>query len=241
MPLRRLQERRCKMPLVPSSNTLIITSYPMHWGELAKYTCASHKRYCNVNGFDYHADRSQLFDKWYNPLTSQFEQLPIKGFVKLDLFLRFLPHYKTIVWLDADLVVTNDAVRMDEVLGSYTDLALPYDFNGHNATVIIARSTDRIRQFFWACNNTGRKFFLKHDWAEMEAMRYFLQTPPYAGMAGYHSIKRLCALKIDEYEPYVPASVSGEYAWEPGDFAVHLSALTLERRIELAKFYTENH
>lgn len=231
------------MPLVPTSDTLVITSYPYRWQELADITCASHKRYCDRHGYDYLADRTDLVDRWFNPLTSAYEQLPIKGFRKLDLFLQWLPHYKQVIWLDADLLVTDTSVPLTrfhhaEHSASWP-LVLPYDYNGHNATVIMAKSCPLIQQFFWACNNTGRKFFLKHDWAEMEAMRYFLQTQPYFGMAWYMSAKKLCALKIDEYEPYVPREISQEYAWEPGDFALHLSALTIERRIELAKFYTE--
>jgi hypothetical protein len=117
-------------------------------------------------------------------------------------------------------------------------LIIGYDHNGHNTTVISARSSELMQQFMWAANNTGRKLFMDHDWVEMEAMRYFLMTPPYQDMVTYISCKRLCPILAAEYvDAGLPLAVSGAYGWEPGDFALHLSALPIERRIELAKAF----
>ncbi len=233
---------------MPGSSTLVMTSYPDKWRDLAAITCASHKAWADRHGYDYYAWNSDLSDAYYNPLTGLMEKLPIKGFVKLDLFLSFLPQYKRVCWLDADMVVTNTAVPVERLMyqqsvqmapdaATFAPITVPFDFNGHNATVITAQSTDLVFDFFWACNNTGRKLFLKHDWVEMEAMRYFAMTPPYRNILGYHSIKRLCPIHPGAYIPYVPERVTKKYEWEPGDFSIHLSALPLDRRIELAKEY----
>jgi hypothetical protein len=225
------------------ADTLVITSYPPAWQSLADITCATHKAYCDRWGYDYHADCSHLHDRYFDPILQREERLPVKGFVKLDLLLHFLPRYKTVCWLDGDLAITNHSIPIEQWLSLIrkpAEILVPFDFNTHNATVIIARSTDLVWEFFWACNNTGRKLFLKHDWVEMEAMRYFSERPPYDKILAYESIKLLCPILPQEYVPYVPLRMSQKYAWEPGAWSVHLSALPLERRVELAREYANN-
>jgi hypothetical protein len=120
------------------------------------------------------------------------------------------------------------------------DLITGYDWNGFNTTVQIVRSCNLTQMFYWACNNTGRNLYGYHDWHEMQTMRYFLQTAPYNSMYACESVKFFASILPEEYIPFgVPAPVMKPFAWEPGDFAVHLSALSLPRRIELARQYSE--
>ena len=138
--------------------------------------------------------------------------------------------------------MTNPAFNIYDVFKAhpYNDVILGYDWNSFNSTVICVRSTALARAYLWACNNTGRMLFLSHGWHEMQALKYFSQFPPYSEIVGYESCKKLAAILPDEYEPVgVPRDVMEPYAWEPGDFACHLSALTLERRIALARKLTE--
>ena len=220
------------------SDTLVITSYPPRWQQLAEVTCATHKAYADAHGYDYFADCSDLQDSYYNYDLRTHFKVGIAGFIKMDLFLHFLPKYQSVVWLDADLLVTNKAVPVQSFRSP--GVTVPFDHNGINATVIIANSTDLVYDFFWAVNNTGRKLFLGHDWKEMEAMRYFSQTPPYDKLLTYYSIKELCPILADEYiEAGLPRKVSGKYGWVPGDWTMHLSALPLEVRIDRARYYAD--
>lgn len=227
---------------------LVITSYPQSWAELAAITCATHKKWADRHGYDYYADCSDVSAPSRSPEWRAKAEgyIPIRGFIKLDLMLHFLDsascrkEYDWVVWIDADALITNYDVSLERWTKPGThDLVLPYDANGHNVTVIMARNTELVFDFLWACNNAGRSMFIKHDWAEMEALRYFLQTPPYFGMAGYYSVKELCAMPPDQYAPHVPKRVSQKYEWSEGDWCLHFSALPLAKRIELASKYAE--
>lgn len=227
------------------SDILIVTSYPPAWRDLAAITCASHKKYADRHGYDYHADCSDIraplrLPNWGAGVSGH---IPIRGFVKLDLMLHFLDpksckrEYEWVVWLDNDLLVTNCEIPLSRWTQYDAPLILPYDANAHNATVIMAENTDLTYDLLWACNNAGRSFFLHEDWAEMSALRLFLQTPPYAGMAHYVSVKELCGMPPNVYP--IPERVRLKYEWEPGDFAVHFSALSLEKRVAMAKEWVE--
>jgi hypothetical protein len=56
------------------------------------------------------------------------------------------------------------------------------------------------------------------------------------GIVRTYSAKELCALHPNAYAP-LPARRTAPYEWAPGDFSVHLAALPLARRIELAREY----
>lgn len=230
--------------VLPQSSTLIISSASPAWHNLTKLTWATQKKWADKHGYDFYADVSDLQDNYFDRATNSMKRVGIHGFVKLDLFLYWLPKYKRVIWLDADMVITNyDAFTADNIMwgADVREITMPFDFNGHNATVISAWSSDLTYDFFWAANNSGRKMFLNHDWYEMEAMRYFAMTPPYNALLGYMSVKRLCPILHKEYVPYVPERVSAKYGWEKGDWSCHLSAFHIEKRVELAqRLVTEN-
>jgi hypothetical protein len=241
-----------------SGRIAVCSSFPSSWGELAGYTGASHRAWAERHGYDYHADCSERTWPAHSPDWGAVAigRLPIRGFIKLDLMLHYLDAelcgnvYDWVVWLDSDLIITNPEIPLarwtDDVAPyarepngttSGADLIMPYDFNGNNATVIIARNTDAAYNYVWSSNDAGRTMFLKHDWAEMEALLRFREAPPYDGIVHAVSAKELCALHPGAYEP-LPKRRTAAYEWETGDFAVHLAALSLERRIELAQHYS---
>jgi hypothetical protein len=223
--------------------TLVISSASQDWKALTDVTFPAMAAWAARHGYKFFPWVCETKDYYYDPHTKNRELVPVRGFVKMDLFLRFLPEYDRVIWLDADMIITDYEPSIDDLTWSAPhELILPYEHNGINATVIIARSTERVYDFMWAVNNTGRKLFLYHDWKEMEAMRYFLMTPPYEDMVTYISAKRLCPILHTEYiDAGVPAKVSEKYGWSEGDFALHLSALSVERRTELAREYAARY
>ena len=228
-------------PRTTKPRTLVITSHPPAWQTLANITTKTMSDWCGRHGYDLHIDCSDLQDRAWLPCTGEAPRRGIAGFVKMDLFLHFLPMYERVVWLDADMLITNYAVSVNDLAGVGAGVILPYDHNGVNATVIIAENRPVVYDFFWAVNNSGRKMFMNHDWKEMEAMRYFQQSPPYEYLVGYRSVKDLCPILHREYLPYLPERVGERYGWEPGAWSLHLSALPIERRTALAAEYAEKY
>ena len=242
-----------------SDGVLVCSSYPPAWGELAAVTGATHRAWAERHGYTYQADCSE---RTWPARTPEWGvavrgRMPIRSFIKLDLLIHFLDplvcgrRYDWVVWLDSDQLVTNYDVpiarwtngvepyrRERDGRTSGGDVIMPYDFNGNNSTTIIVRNTDAAFNYLWSCNDAGRTMFLKHDWAEMESMLRFRLAPPYDGIVRTYSAKELCALHPNAYAP-LPARRTAPYEWSPGDFSVHLAALPLARRIELAREYAQ--
>lgn len=220
----------------------IVSSGPPEWHELLKITNETKARYARHHGYHFYADRSSLFDRETN--------LPLKGFVKFDLLLHALVNakesYEWAVWVDGDALITNPEVRLEDILAKRPGCGIVtgYDHNGHHTTVIAAHNDQLTKEYLWACRNTGVRLFIEHPWHEMEAMRYFSLTPPYNHLLGYLSVKELCGILVDEYRQFgMPDWLANGYGWKPGDFILHLSALSYSRRVQLATFYANpaNH
>ena len=216
------------------SDTLLVTSYHPSWAELAKRTCKTHADYAKKQGYDYHADCSDYQDM----VHETGHRMGIRGFIKFDLMLHFLPKYQYVMWIDSDALVTNHDIRIEQYRSH--GLTVGYDHNALHTTVMIAHSTPEVYDFLWACNNVGRRLFISHPWHEMQSVRYFSGTPPYDKLLTYYSVKELCGILAEEYvDAGQPLKVSGKYGWEPGDWILHLAALPLQRRIERAQEYGE--
>ena len=232
---------------------MVVTSYPPYnpelpgpqWPDLAKITTATHRRYCEKWGYDYFEDCSDTKMPARTPFVNvppPEGYVPLRYFVKfhlLDHFLNFdscREEYETVVWLDADCVVTNYDRPLTQWPG---EIVTAYDVNAVHPTVIIVRKSPRSRGFIWACNNTGRTMFQHHEWSDNEALRYFSAAPPYKDIITYYSAQDLCAMTPGVYP--IPPDIRAQYEWTANSWTLHLSALSIERRIEIAKQYIKDY
>lgn len=211
---------------------MVVSSAPPAWSELVAQTWPLMHAWTERHGYDFAPDVSDLRDR---------NGRPIRGFVKLNLLEHYLREYSRVLWLDADLVITNPEASMERLMGlAGHGITFGYDVNGHHSTIIAAWSDQLVRDYLWAANNAGRSMFIDHPWHEMEALRYFAQTSPYREVVCWRSIKETCPIRKAEYVQYgFPLDIGVDYDWTPEAFALHLSALSLDRRITLARHYAD--
>ena len=223
----------------------IVTSYPMHWQPLAKITDQLKWEYAKKHGYHFFADCSTTF----GPAGTRQNCVPVGepvntlGFIKLDLLLNFLPRYKAVVWMDADLVLTNRDITLESFFDRLPnkDVIVEEDWNGFHSTVIFARNTVRAREYLHSANTVGRGFYLGDPWHEMTALRNAWLDHRYHEMVGFLSAKDVCPIYKPEYVQYgVPLDIGAEFAWEPGDFSLGLNALSIPRRVRMAEHYADH-
>lgn len=244
---------------------LVVSSVPprdgkpkTQWLDLCNYTWATLKKYCERHGYDFRPNVSNIVEPIRARGTSPVYRLgtglqhPISHFIKFRLFehyLSFQPTYDWVVWVDADCLVTNYEVPLDKYFNQLNanekgteaqvgDIIVPFDVNGLHPTIIMARNTVLTRGLFWACANAGQTLFAGHDWDDNLALRFFLDHAPYRNLFwNGHSAGDLCAMHPGLYP--IPADIREPYEWTPNSLTLHLSALSLDSRIALAKEYCE--
>lgn len=234
---------------------LVVTSYPPHrgnenpgWPDLAKLTVATQRKYCEKWGYDFYEDISNVSGKVRSPWVDDRKEgfAPMRTMIKFPLLEHFMTkemcrkEYTHVVWIDADCVVTRYDLPLTKWLqteyqgegAALGDLVLAHDVNGVHPTVIMVRNTVLTRGLIWACGNAGNTMFMQHDWSDIMALRFFLASPPYDHLVKFYSAKELCAMPPGVYT--IPSDVRSQYEWTPESWMLHLSALSLEKRIEFA-------
>lgn len=217
---------------------MLFTSYPAAWRELADITKATHRKYCDMHGYDYFADCSETKMVARSPFVDRPHPegfIPLRYFIKFQLLEHFLDKdacgmdYETAAWVDADCLVTNYNRPLADWPGEIVTAA---DINAVHPTVIIVRKSTRTRRFIWACNNAGRTLFQHHEWCDNECLRYF-DAALYKGIVTYYPAQDMCAQTPGLYP--IPPDLRAEDEWTRQSWMLHLSALSLPERIERAK------
>jgi len=236
---------------VSEPRVMVVSSAPPSWKELTAITSATHRKWCDTHGYKYHLDVSDISipasTPWVNEKVSGYT--PLRTMVKFLLLAHYMDkescreEYDYVVWLDADLVVSHSGLRATRWFAPDSwdspshdpEVVLAYDVNGLHPTVIMLRNTVTTRGLVWACNEAGNRMFVSHGWSDIMALRFFLETPPYRDLVRYISAQQLCAMPPGVHP--MPADVRRQYEWTAESFSLHLSALSLERRIELASAF----
>lgn len=231
----------------------------LEWRDLADVTWASQRAYCAKHGYGFHGDESNIVEAVGSPfhgVASPIAEAPIRHFNKIRLMLHYMTPEKCrqnwdwVVWLDADLVIGDyetPLTKWTNVLGATTgeeqvyggDFILPWDVNTYHPTVMMARCTTQMRALMWAMTEAGQRLYHLHDWSEHMALKFFSYLP-YKDAFHQHSAKVLCAMPRGIHP--MPDDVRALYEYEEGvSWALHLSALSIEKRIELAQAFIAEH
>lgn len=252
----RVAEQKLKVLVISSIPPRRPTDKNPTWADLAELTWATQKKYCERWGYDYHTDISDIWERVRNPKFGAplGENAPIRYFIKFYLFQHFLDptscgkEYDWVVWMDSDLVITNYEIPLekffnglpgsDDESSNLGDIILTRDVNGLHATVIMMRRSALTLGFAWANANAGKTYYQEDGWADQLSMRLFLGTPPYRELVWYHSVRSLCAMPPNTYP--IPEVARRIYEWDKDEsLALHLSALSITKRIEIASEYIE--
>jgi hypothetical protein len=228
------------------------------WDDLAALTWATQRKYCDIHGYKFDGNVSDVVLPLGTPWSDQVPvatKSRIRMMVKFQLLLHYLQPEKCgeifdqVVWMDADCVVTNYDRPLEEFMNSRGydpendgdvatgDIILAHNVDGLHPTVIMVRNNARMLGLIWHCSQAGDRMFRQHNWSDIMALRFGLDTQPYAPCLWTHSITALCAQHPDIYG--MPKRVAKEYEWNPESLTLHLSALPMSKRIQLAQEYID--
>ena len=149
---------------------------------------------------------------------------------KIDMVREFLASpekHDAVIWMDADLAITNP--EADSLFGIGSEITLSADINGLNAGIFFARNTPEVRRYFHAVGTHGKTLFGDKVTGEQLAMQHFASHFPYGGIIAYVAQEHMNAYWPGAYEQ----PDSEDSPWKPGCFALHLPGMPNERRVEI--------
>lgn len=139
---------------------------------------------------------------------------------KIPLLQKYLHDYEYIMWIDGDVLVTNQDRKIDEFIDLLEPdkfLLVARDFQGLNAGVFVIRNCPLAHEFLadaWKREELARVLF-----HEQTAMTDLLATPKYTGRA--HIIPHRFINIINAYDYRMDPKVH----WLPGDFCIHFAGI----------------
>lgn len=154
---------------------------------------------------------------------------------KIPLLQKHLPDYDFIMWIDGDVLVTNQDRKIEEFIELMDPdkfLLIGRDFQGLNAGVFLIRNCPLAREFLadaWNRPELARVLF-----HEQTAMTDLLATPKYRGKA--QIIPHAFVNIINAYDYRMDPKVH----WLPGDFCIHFAGIKDPgTRLALQQAYTQ--
>lgn len=105
-----------------------------------RYGIQTRIEYCNKHKYDYIEDESVV--DWSRPLQ----------WAKILLILKYLPEYDYVVWIDADTLIMNPEVRLEEridrLLGPEKEVMYTTGHSWVNNGIIFVKNTQFMREYF---------------------------------------------------------------------------------------------
>lgn len=136
------------------------------------------------------------------------------------LFYALDQELKDVMWLDADAVITNMEVKLENFIKSleqsHKSLLVTQDHNGINSGVFFLKSGRKAKillNLIW-CN----RFFISHAWWEQASLMDLMRR--HAEVAKEIYIEPECR----SFNSRSPERIKdANIAWQPGDFVIHFA------------------
>ncbi len=124
------------------------------------------------------------------------------------------PNYKWVVWLDADTLIMNQDIPLEDLIDEKYHFLIAKDWNGINTGVFFIRNSEWSQKLLTQAY--GHTEFLSHIWPEQMSIAAELQQPEF----GSHT-KIFPQRVFNSYSIEKISSLTSTY--QPGDFLLHFA------------------
>lgn len=199
--------------VLPKRNVGLLTAYDQNQAALAQWSNPNKQRYCDRHGYRFIV-RTDGFDASRHPAWS-----------KIKFIREHLPQFEWLFWSDADSLIMNGDIRLEEFLDDGYDL-------------IIAQEDPGVGLYNL---NTGQMFFRNSDWSmrfleEVYGQTLFINDPIHEQRAVIHLRERS---DFSEHVQVVTQKRFNSYPgnYGPGDFLVHFPDIPSVQRQQLMQVH----
>jgi hypothetical protein len=200
--------------------TLLLTGYNEKFKPLADITVPRMQDYAQRHNLRFKAQQYGESNPYWEKIRDTIAALST-GF------------YERVFWLDADQLITTPEVSFDRLTKGVhfsqdwgVDATEPHHFSACGFVACL----DSLPLFEWV--ESVREQYVGGDFPEQTPLRLALQENRFPGMIHVHPRRVFNSVPIEVHPSVVEP-------WQPGDFAAHITMLTVEERVKLAKEIAE--
>lgn len=218
--------------LVITGTTDIITDHTS--GELpfqvvADITFLSKLNYAKKHGYDFLYLNGFGTDKSgkYNPTQI--------GYLRMLRVFNNIENYDYIMWIDADALVTNPTIIIEDFQIDDSIFYCSYDWSGHyslNTGNFILKNTPHTKMFIDAFYTVSKTYNMPEEQATINTMYSLFNVKPVIKVLEHKFLNAVPSVDIVKKEiwgnkPPPPCP------WKPGDFLVHATGLPNSERVRI--------
>lgn len=203
----RQEAARRPFVLNPDAKICVVTAYTPEnptWLEIGRQTSETMRAYCERQGYGFRLH------------TDDFEPGIHPSWSKIKFLKAALEHHETVLWLDADALVTNPYQRIENLHTGPEELCLCSDSVAMNCGVILLRRSPFAT---WLLNQLWADRLSKNRLWEQDTMQLLLHHGELSGHLRIYPPR--------QFNSCVPSKRGGfshieRYDWRPGDFIAHI-------------------
>lgn len=199
-------------------NTLVLTGYDEKFAPIGDITSPIIEDYAYKHRFDYECMREPYGEYHYGKYHPSWW--------KMHFLLDLLKQYERVIWIDADILVTNPEIVPPGESGYHCSLDWGVDANEPHylSNGCFAAFPDSIDLIRWVIDNKDNYSQLFHEQEHMRAAA----SSQFKDVITVHPRRMFNAVPIEIHESAVEP-------WRPGDWIAHLTMVDLKERVRLAK------
>jgi len=195
--------------------TLLLTGYSDTFSPLGDVTSERMREYAKKNGYEFHCFRTNG-----SGIEATWD--------KVASTIYFLAAFDRVLWIDADQLITNPDITHDYSSGFHAsldwgkDALTRYDFSA--GAYLATKECLPLFEELWTMRD---ECIGRGEWEQTPMRELFKKQPE---MLRVHPRRTFNAVSGEVHPDVVDP-------WQPGDWAVHLTMVPLEQRLELLKKY----
>jgi hypothetical protein len=218
--------------LVITGTTDIITDHTS--GELpfqvvANTTFSSKLNYANKHGYDFLSLNGFGTDKSgkYNPTQI--------GYLRILRVFNNIENYDYIMWIDADALVTNPNMTIEDFQIDDSIFYCSYDWSGYyslNTGNFILKNTPQTKLFIDAFYEISKNYDMPEEQATINAMYSIPNLKPAIKVLEHKFLNAVPSVDIVKKDIW-GNKPSPPFPWKPDDFLVHATGLPNSERVRI--------
>ena len=197
----------CIASLTAADIAVITIAHGNDYQNSVRLGTESKRDYCQKHGYDFIFCEDQL-----DPSRQIY-------WSKILLALEVLENhsYLWVVWLDADTIIMNQDIPLEDLIDEKINFCIGQDWNGINSGVFFIRNCEWSKRFL--TNAYSRTDCLSHQWPEQTAIAREIHEKP-----ENRSLAKIVPQRLfNSYPPETSSSLINTY--QPGDFLIHFASI----------------
>ena len=205
--------KRVEPRVLPSVLIAMLTAYDANQRDLAAWSSPNKRRYCRHHGYE------------FIELTDGFDPSRPPSWSKVRFVKEHLPHFDWLFWTDADSLIMNNLMRLEQFIEDGCDLVLTHDDFGVGKYVI-SMGQFLIRNCDWSMR------FLDEVWEQKQ----FLHDRMWEQAAVQHLLTQrdlsdhVCVVTQRRFNSYL-------HNYRKGDFLLHFAMQPPEAKSQLMQVW----